>query len=266
MSGLPRKALPGLALRVDHERRGQALADLRRLALIAPHARSRKRLLALLGITQGACATLVAARTGRLCCRETVRAVLHRLGLPWKPARSRASVRACCPAVPIPGDGTLSSDSAAPCWTAPGMAGASWLVGTKRTFTGMSTSATTGATAGAGAASGSLLCPVRPGFQPRPCSPANPLGLTCGPCFCSKGQARLQPYARADGKPTMDVPRRLRAEIPGRNSDGKLVVARDGAPHRRRRRGPKPQASASACGAARLQSWPDAGGNAAALG
>jgi len=41
------------------------LADLRRLALTAPHARSRERFLALHDIAQGACATHVAARTGR---------------------------------------------------------------------------------------------------------------------------------------------------------------------------------------------------------
>ncbi len=152
-------------LRVDHDRWGQALADLRRLALTAPHARSRERFLALHDIAQGTCATQVAARTGRhpqtvmvaaqrqrtqprgaavsahrrpppfcpdiaaalgaevraaqqnaasppeagadpkprwtlkrlvdfvqarfggLCCRETIRAALHRLGLSWKAKR-----------------------------------------------------------------------------------------------------------------------------------------------------------------------------------
>jgi len=37
---------------------------------------------------------------------------------------------------------------------------------------------------------------------------------------------RLWPYARADGEHTVDVLRRLRAEIP----DGKLTVVWDGAP------------------------------------
>ena len=48
-------------LRVDHERWGQTLADLRRLALTAPHARSRERFLGLHDIAQGDCATHVAA-------------------------------------------------------------------------------------------------------------------------------------------------------------------------------------------------------------
>ena len=62
-------------LRVDHERWGQTLADLRRLALTAPHARSRERFLALHDIAQGACATRVAARTGRH--PQTVMGWLH---------------------------------------------------------------------------------------------------------------------------------------------------------------------------------------------
>src|SRR6187200_3739185 len=39
--------------------------DLRHVALSAPHARTRERALALYEITQGSCATRVAARTGR---------------------------------------------------------------------------------------------------------------------------------------------------------------------------------------------------------
>jgi len=62
-------------LRVDHERWGQTLADLRRLALTAPHARSRERFLALHYIAQGTCATRVAARTGRHT--QTVMGWLH---------------------------------------------------------------------------------------------------------------------------------------------------------------------------------------------
>ncbi len=52
-------------LRVDHERWNQTQADLRRLALTAMHDRSRERFLALHEVAQGACATEVAARTGR---------------------------------------------------------------------------------------------------------------------------------------------------------------------------------------------------------
>ena len=52
-------------LRVDHDRWGQTVADLRHLALSATHPRSRERFLALHEITQGSCATEVAERTGR---------------------------------------------------------------------------------------------------------------------------------------------------------------------------------------------------------
>jgi len=62
-------------LRVDHERWGQTRADLRRLALSAPHTRSRERFLALHDIAQGTCATRVAERTGRP--PQTVMGWLH---------------------------------------------------------------------------------------------------------------------------------------------------------------------------------------------
>ena len=52
-------------LRVDYERWGQSAAELRRLAVNVPHARSRERFLALHEISRGACATAVASRTGR---------------------------------------------------------------------------------------------------------------------------------------------------------------------------------------------------------
>jgi hypothetical protein len=52
-------------LRIDHDRWGQTVADLRHLALSATHPRSRERFLALHEITQGSCATEVAERTGR---------------------------------------------------------------------------------------------------------------------------------------------------------------------------------------------------------
>jgi Homeodomain-like domain len=54
-----------LVLRVDLARWGQTPEDLRHLALSAPHARTRERALALFDITQGRCATRLAARTGR---------------------------------------------------------------------------------------------------------------------------------------------------------------------------------------------------------
>src|SRR3954451_20893924 len=52
-------------LRVDHQRWGQTVADLRHLALSAAHPRSRERFLALHEIAAGGCATAVAERTGR---------------------------------------------------------------------------------------------------------------------------------------------------------------------------------------------------------
>ena len=52
-------------LRVALARWGQTPEDLRHLALSAPHARTRERALALFDITQGRCATRLAARTGR---------------------------------------------------------------------------------------------------------------------------------------------------------------------------------------------------------
>ena len=52
-------------LRVDCARWGGTAEDLRHVALSAPHARTRERALALYEITQGSCATRVAACTGR---------------------------------------------------------------------------------------------------------------------------------------------------------------------------------------------------------
>jgi hypothetical protein len=52
-------------IRVDCARWGQTPEDLRHLALSAPHARTRARVLALFDITQRSCATQGALRTGR---------------------------------------------------------------------------------------------------------------------------------------------------------------------------------------------------------
>jgi hypothetical protein len=52
-------------IRVDYARWSQTPEGLRSLALSAAHARTRERALALFEITQGRCATRVAARTGR---------------------------------------------------------------------------------------------------------------------------------------------------------------------------------------------------------
>jgi transposase len=55
----------GVMLRVNWARWGQTPEDLRRLAMSAPHARTRERALALYDIAHGSCATTVAERTGR---------------------------------------------------------------------------------------------------------------------------------------------------------------------------------------------------------
>jgi hypothetical protein len=52
-------------LRVDHARWDQTLADLRELAMSAPHPHSRERFMALYEITQESCATRVAERMRR---------------------------------------------------------------------------------------------------------------------------------------------------------------------------------------------------------
>ena len=76
---LPSEALSsdpvGLMLRVDCGCWGQTPDDLRRLALNAPHARTRESALALYDMAQGSCATQVAARTGRH--PQTVMGWLH---------------------------------------------------------------------------------------------------------------------------------------------------------------------------------------------
>ena len=63
--GFPMEAWFGPVLRVDHDRWGQTVADLRQQALDATHVRSRERFLALHDIAEGDCATRVAERTGR---------------------------------------------------------------------------------------------------------------------------------------------------------------------------------------------------------
>jgi hypothetical protein len=63
-------------LRIDTARWGQTPDDLRRLAVEAPHARSRERFLALYEITQATCATAVAAETARH--HQTVMRWVHR--------------------------------------------------------------------------------------------------------------------------------------------------------------------------------------------
>jgi len=285
-----------LVLRIDHERWGQTLADLRRLALTAPHARSRERFLALHDIAQGACATRVAARTGRhpqtvmgwlhgysehgpeallyrrtgpppfcpdiaaalgaeiraaqqeaaappvagadpkprwtlkrlvgfvqarfgrLCCRETLRAALHRLGLSWKkakkllgranPERRAAFVEQLRPLL----DGAQRDRHQLVYLDEAHIhqdvdLGHGWGERGKRLFVASSS----------------------PGLSAKVSFSGKPLGLTYGLYLYNEGQVRIWPHARANGEHTIDVLRRLRAEIP----HGKLIMVWDGAPYHR---------------------------------
>ena len=100
----------GFVLHVDCARWGQTPQDLRRLALSAPHARTRERALALYDIAQESCATQVAERTGRH--PQTVMGWLHAYNTqgpdalvyrrtggrpPFVPASRPASARPCAP-------------------------------------------------------------------------------------------------------------------------------------------------------------------------
>jgi hypothetical protein len=82
-------------LRVDHARWDQTPADLRELAMSAPHPRTRERFLALYEITQESCATRVAARTRRH--PQTVTEWLHLYN-------TRGPEAISAPAPPLPGD------------------------------------------------------------------------------------------------------------------------------------------------------------------
>ena len=99
-----------VVLRVDFARWRQTAEDLRRLALGAPHARTRERSLALYEIAQGSCATRVAARTGRP--PQTVMEWLHAYNAqgpealvyrrtggrpPFAPGSRPALARSCAP-------------------------------------------------------------------------------------------------------------------------------------------------------------------------
>ena len=82
-------------LSVDHARWGQTPEDLRRLAMGAPHRRTRERFLALHEIVRGGCATRVAVRAGRH--PRTVTGWLHAYD-----ARE-------CTFLAVPGSGGLSA-------------------------------------------------------------------------------------------------------------------------------------------------------------
>lgn len=63
-------------LRVNHARWEQTVEDLRKLAMTAPHPRTRERYLALYEVTQGSNATVVAEESGRN--PQTVMRWVHR--------------------------------------------------------------------------------------------------------------------------------------------------------------------------------------------
>ena len=141
-----------------------------------------------------------------MCCRETIRAALHRLKLSWKKARS-------CWAGPTRSGDRRSSSSSKMFWPALNAIDISWSTWMRRT----STRTRISATAGPNAASAS-------------CASSSP-GLSARVSFYglylyNEGQVRLWPYPRANGEHTMDVLRRLRAEFP----DEALIVLWDGAP------------------------------------
>src|SRR3954451_18385781 len=276
-------------LRVEYAHWGQSPEDLRRLAMSAPHARTRERALALYEIAQGSCATRVAGRTGRhpqtvmgwvhasnaqgpdalgfrrtggrpplcaqiaaalrdavcaaqrtaapppregadpaprwtlkrlmlsvrerfgcLCCRETLRAALHRRKLSWKkakkllgradPERRQAFLeqlqsvlegaqrdRALLVYVD---EAHIHQDADL---------GYGWAERGQRLWV----------------ASRSPGLSARVSFY--------------GVYLYNEGQVRVWPYRRANGEHPMDVLQRLRAEVPER----KLIVLWDGAPYHR---------------------------------
>ena len=158
------------------------------------------------------------ARFGRLCCRETIRAALHRLGLSWKKAkklaRELASVLLGCAHAgrraafiqqlrPLL-DGAQRDRHQLVYWDEAHIhqdvdLGHGWGERGKRF----------------------LVASSSPGLSAK----VSVYGLY----LYNEGRVRLWPYARANGEHTVDVLRRLRAELP----NGRLIVVWDGAPYHR---------------------------------
>jgi transposase len=152
----------------------------------------------------------VQARFARPCCRETIRAALHRLGLSWKkakkllgradPARREAFIARLRPVLAAAqrdrhqlvylDEAHIHQDADL---------GYGWGVRGERFHV----------------ASSSPGLAAKTSFY--------------GLYLYNQGQVRLWPYPRANGEHTTDVLRRLRAELP----DGKLVLIWDGAPYHR---------------------------------
>ena len=150
------------------------------------------------------------ARFGRLCCRETIRAALHRLDLSWQkakkllgranPARRRAFIEQMAPVL----EGAQRDQHRLVYLDEAHIhqdvdLGHGWGERGKRFH----------------------LASTSPGLAAK----VSFYGLY----LYNEGQVRLWPYARANGEHTIDVLRRLRAEIP----DGKLIVIWDGASYHR---------------------------------
>ena len=149
-------------------------------------------------------------RFGRVCCRETVRAALHRLGLSWKKARKllgRANrekreafieqIRPLLAAAQKDQRRLVYLDEAHVHQDAD--LGYGWAERGKRLH----------------------VASTSPGLSAR----VSFYGLY----LFNEGQVRVWPYPRANGEHTIDVLRRLRAEVP----NGKLVLIWDGAPYQR---------------------------------
>jgi len=160
----------------------------------------------------------VQARFGRLCCRETIRAALHRLGLSWQkakkllgrahPGRRAAFIEQVRPLL----DGAGRDRHQLVYWDEAHIhqdvdLGHGWGERGKRFFVASSS----------------------PGLSAKVSFSGKPLGLTYGLYLYNEGQVRIWPYPRANGEHTIDVLHRLRAELP----DGKLIVVWDGAPYHR---------------------------------
>jgi transposase len=160
----------------------------------------------------------VQARFGRLCCRETIRAALHRLDLSWQkakkllgrahPARREAFVEQLRPLL----DGVQRDRHQLVYLDEAHIhqdvdLGHGWGERGKRF----------------------LVASSSPGLSAKVSFSGKPLGLTYGLYLYNEGQVRIWPYARANGEHTIDVLHRLRAEIPG----SKLIVVWDGAPYHR---------------------------------
>ena len=152
----------------------------------------------------------VRERFGLVCCRETIRAALHRLKLSWKKAKKllgRADPERRQAFIEPLQDGLAGAQGDQPLVVSVDEAhihqdadlGYGWAKRGERFFVASSS----------------------PGLSAK-------LSFS-GLYLYNEGQVRLWPYPRANGEHTIDVLRRLRAEVHER----KLIVLWDGAPYHR---------------------------------